>query len=191
MRRPGGSGIKADSGHSWEAGFHSCSIALEHLGIALRLDTKDQFLALRDGLHRLGGELRHARDKRHVSREYILRCGVQYDPRFSPDGYPASERFGQEKGHIDIAEIEDREELATSGQHLTGLCHAVLHTSAARCLEDTVLDLGLQPLSGGERRFDVGLRLHYLGFGQDRKSTRLNSSHVKISYAVFCLKKKK
>src|SRR5690349_23121914 len=27
--------------------------------------------------------------------------------------------------------------------------------------------------------------------GQDRKSTRLNSSHVEISYAVFCLKKKK
>src|SRR5690606_41420930 len=29
------------------------------------------------------------------------------------------------------------------------------------------------------------------GREQDRKSTRLNSSHVKISYAVFCLKKKK
>src|SRR5207302_8620002 len=28
-------------------------------------------------------------------------------------------------------------------------------------------------------------------FTLDRKSTRLNSSHVKISYAVFCLKKKK
>src|SRR5690625_6970506 len=28
-------------------------------------------------------------------------------------------------------------------------------------------------------------------FDQDRKSTRLNSSHVAISYAVFCLKKKK
>src|SRR5690606_39363942 len=28
------------------------------------------------------------------------------------------------------------------------------------------------------------------GFHGDRKSTRLNSSHVKISYAVFCLKKK-
>src|SRR5690554_7127830 len=27
--------------------------------------------------------------------------------------------------------------------------------------------------------------------GTDRKSTRLNSSHVRISYAVFCLKKKK
>src|SRR5690606_41829235 len=32
---------------------------------------------------------------------------------------------------------------------------------------------------------------HPLGVGLDRKSTRLNSSHVKISYAVFCLKKKK
>src|SRR5690606_39613183 len=29
------------------------------------------------------------------------------------------------------------------------------------------------------------------GLNLDRKSTRLNSSHVKISYAVFCLKKKK
>src|SRR5436309_9035043 len=31
----------------------------------------------------------------------------------------------------------------------------------------------------------------YRPFYRDRKSTRLNSSHVKISYAVFCLKKKK
>src|SRR5438067_7621038 len=29
------------------------------------------------------------------------------------------------------------------------------------------------------------------GLAKDRKSTRLNSSHVSISYAVFCLKKKK
>src|SRR5690349_25168516 len=29
------------------------------------------------------------------------------------------------------------------------------------------------------------------GHDRDRKSTRLNSSHVEISYAVFCLKKKK
>src|SRR3712207_8360542 len=31
----------------------------------------------------------------------------------------------------------------------------------------------------------------YLTRGADRKSTRLNSSHANISYAVFCLKKKK
>src|SRR5690606_10807800 len=43
---------------------------------------------------------------------------------------------------------------------------------------------GLSPLGGGGR-FAVE---SYLDL--DRKSTRLNSSHVKISYAVFCLKKK-
>src|SRR2546422_7328928 len=32
---------------------------------------------------------------------------------------------------------------------------------------------------------------HHRAVGRDRKSTRLNSSHGYISYAVFCLKKKK
>src|SRR5690606_40221433 len=35
-----------------------------------------------------------------------------------------------------------------------------------------------------------GSRIHGIVRELDRKSTRLNSSHVKISYAVFCLKKK-
>src|SRR3712207_7509128 len=34
-------------------------------------------------------------------------------------------------------------------------------------------------------------RTHRRGVAADRKSTRLNSSHANISYAVFCLKKKK
>src|SRR3712207_7288141 len=38
-------------------------------------------------------------------------------------------------------------------------------------------------------RYDPMVRLAYLMIG-DRKSTRLNSSHANISYAVFCLKKK-
>src|SRR5690349_22900728 len=38
---------------------------------------------------------------------------------------------------------------------------------------------------------DIGVPLHgAFGEIEDRKSTRLNSSHVEISYAVFCLKKK-
>src|SRR5690606_39566444 len=36
----------------------------------------------------------------------------------------------------------------------------------------------------------VSLQAELLELTADRKSTRLNSSHVKISYAVFCLKKK-
>src|SRR5690625_8036098 len=40
------------------------------------------------------------------------------------------------------------------------------------------------------QRPEVGRHL-LASLGTDRKSTRLNSSHVAISYAVFCLKKKK
>src|SRR2546430_2929974 len=51
----------------------------------------------------------------------------------------------------------------------------------------------------GKRLSQSGVILHYLaahfgkfaGGNEDRKSTRLNSSHSQISYAVFCLKKKK
>src|SRR6266704_5395070 len=40
-------------------------------------------------------------------------------------------------------------------------------------------------------RWDEPHHAPALGHAGDRKSTRLNSSHVSISYAVFCLKKKK
>src|SRR5699024_11984128 len=42
--------------------------------------------------------------------------------------------------------------------------------------------IGVKEQSGLKEYFDIK---------RDRKSTRLNSSHVSISYAVFCLKKKK
>src|SRR3712207_8878536 len=50
---------------------------------------------------------------------------------------------------------------------------------------------GRKRSEGGEAALDqllaAGEAAH---LGRDRKSTRLNSSHAKISYAVFCLKKK-
>src|SRR3712207_8544017 len=45
--------------------------------------------------------------------------------------------------------------------------------------------------AGGERAGRAVLTLGAVRRGLDRKSTRLNSSHANISYAVFCLKKKK
>src|SRR3989442_5849631 len=55
----------------------------------------------------------------------------------------------------------------------------------------------LQPIGagavtgGGGWIVDIGRDPCVHAAGKDRKSTRLNSSHVRISYAVFCLKKKK
>src|SRR3712207_8196814 len=52
--------------------------------------------------------------------------------------------------------------------------------------------LAPEPLAtkGFEREYLPGHRSEDHGTGRDRKSTRLNSSHANISYAVFCLKKK-
>src|SRR3989454_5141935 len=46
------------------------------------------------------------------------------------------------------------------------------------------------PRCRGKGHWDVREYVRRIGVG-DRKSTRLNSSHLVISYAVFCLKKKK
>src|SRR5207302_5400223 len=56
------------------------------------------------------------------------------------------------------------------------------HMTRLRGAETVIV--GIQP--------EVAFAMTQLGVRlEDRKSTRLNSSHVKISYAVFCLKKKK
>src|SRR5256885_13105671 len=61
-----------------------------------------------------------------------------------------------------------------------------------RPVAGVVLVAVLAPVLGMARRHVQIDRLHRhrLSDHQDRKSTRLNSSHLVISYAVFCLKKK-
>src|SRR5690349_22413741 len=76
------------------------------------------------------------------------------------------------------------------------------YTTLFRSLADRPLDggdgwrLGAVQLAQHQRDHDLGgaRAAWHRGRGADhadRKSTRLNSSHVEISYAVFCLKKKK
>src|SRR3712207_8039384 len=58
--------------------------------------------------------------------------------------------------------------------------------------EDTGDRLGARGPGAGVRRVGVDDATHVAQVPvEDRKSTRLNSSHANISYAVFCLKKKK
>src|SRR5690348_17752314 len=64
------------------------------------------------------------------------------------------------------------------GQRDVGAVQLAVHDLAERHLHDPD---ALEPEVVGER----------LRERRDRKSTRLNSSHPSISYAVFCLKKKK
>src|SRR5256885_3575733 len=61
------------------------------------------------------------------------------------------------------------------------------YTTLFRSLSPAALRRGVERLRG-----ELGARISYAAKANpDRKSTRLNSSHLVISYAVFCLKKKK
>src|SRR5256885_17200482 len=68
--------------------------------------------------------------------------------------------------------------------------HDALPISLGSCIAGVA---GLASLADGEVRSSIEeIEGHYCIVGMaDRKSTRLNSSHLVISYAVFCLKKKK
>src|SRR5688572_31845466 len=62
------------------------------------------------------------------------------------------------------------------------------YTTLFRSLDDLLGRGAVDPLEHGHGAERLAQPLGALG---DRKSTRLNSSHSQISYAVFCLKKKK
>src|SRR6266511_4646027 len=79
---------------------------------------------------------------------------------------------------------------------LRGLLRAFLGLEVGLLVEATAEETGDEDGGEAHPRGVEGLGLfveaHALDRDPvDRKSTRLNSSHVKISYAVFCLKKKK
>src|SRR2546427_7770768 len=69
--------------------------------------------------------------------------------------------------------------------------HSAVHVLAVESI------VRLSPHHGSRLEQSIGMRAQHLVQGDpaalesDRKSTRLNSSHSQISYAVFCLKKKK
>src|SRR5256885_5038582 len=72
------------------------------------------------------------------------------------------------------------------------LFRSVLHEASHYVCMTAERRAGLDRDAGGSDLEEAAVcYLQVLLAGQDRKSTRLNSSHLVISYAVFCLKKKK
>src|SRR3712207_8724406 len=84
--------------------------------------------------------------------------------------------------------FRSRTPYASTRESFSPLAGTIAFTEASIELRDQLRAAGID-----ERRahlFLVG-GTSAAGFALDRKSTRLNSSHANISYAVFCLKKKK
>src|SRR5256885_5196100 len=95
--------------------------------------------------------------------------------------------FGQVHGATTLTNCNEaslRAALAAGGT-IQFNCNAIIVvTQALTVTQDTTLD------ANGRTVFFNGMGSSSILRVQDRKSTRLNSSHLVISYAVFCLKKK-
>src|SRR5690242_20975306 len=100
---------------------------------------------------------------------------IRRPPRSTLFPYTTLFRSEQEPGHVDLMHqrILDHHRRIETRWYRRVAVHTVQHQRAAQL---TAVDQRLELLV---------LRV------EDRKSTRLNSSHMSISYAVFCLKKKK
>src|SRR3712207_7227680 len=80
-----------------------------------------------------------------------------------------------------------RSELVASAL-ATRIAHETMPDAKVGCM---VLALPTYPLSPDPADVVAVMEADHKNLFLDRKSTRLNSSHANISYAVFCLKKKK
>src|SRR5439155_7582 len=107
--------------------------------------------------------------------------------RFLCGPWPLQPHFLIRRWIVQLASDKDHR---TRGRHETGLVNAV----AFLFFVDDRADIGDEVVVGGafakERAEVMIFPTEQAGAELDRKSTRLNSSHVAISYAVFCLKKK-
>src|SRR5205085_10985664 len=95
--------------------------------------------------------------------------------------------------HISTLSLHDALPISAAKLAPVGRMHAktMPGSSLARAQWKNSRFAGLRHQDGRSRgvaAFEVLVRLHGV---LDRKSTRLNSSHSQISYAVFCLKKKR
>src|SRR5690242_20781086 len=103
---------------------------------------------------------------------------------------------------VNMQEEEDSGGKMSLFEHLVELRKRLLHSVGAvgigmvvgLAASRPIMDFILRPIQAALRANhldDNVFSFSLQGYVGDRKSTRLNSSHMSISYAVFCLKKKK
>src|SRR5690606_40634226 len=109
------------------------------------------------------------------------------NPEFIQDSFDTLEAMQQRLGNM-LSQLTDKRSDSNNSSKFSvaqELEQVIKHKCAVRKPLPTLQVLNNCMLSLDKERFNSVL------YHLDRKSTRLNSSHVKISYAVFCLKKKK
>src|SRR5690606_31155156 len=151
--------------------------------------TAEERVAENAALEAAKSERKAAREARDAAKAEVVRLsGIVDDPEAEPGRKEAAEsKLPGARGALKAAEdaltarkadVEKaQEDLDADSEALAALRARLAVTVQGRDAACSDPDTGAAPEPSDDE--------------EDRKSTRLNSSHVKISYAVFCLKKKK
>src|SRR5690554_1900665 len=120
---------------------------------------------------------------------------TDYEPAFERAIANAKDEIQQIIDQAETADFENTiEAMAFSGMQLDRISNIFFNLNSAETNDElqNIAQIVAPKLSAFANDIslnpDLFARVKQV---QDRKSTRLNSSHVRISYAVFCLKKKK
>src|SRR5690606_18372717 len=123
-----------------------------------------------------------------VQASFTLLDSSQQTPEFNEDGslkgYVDSKMSGVSDSSYSIVLAYDRD---TFDARLSYVWREEFYTGNEAAIFANPIQFWNRP----EQSLDLQISYDVTDNIIDRKSTRLNSSHVKISYAVFCLKKKK
>src|SRR5690625_2339994 len=148
----------------WEAKTEGRTVLLSSHILAEVEKLGDRVSIIRNGRNVQTGSLA---ELRHLTRTTVT-ARVDRDPS----------GLANLPGVHDLVIDGDRTRFAVDTDHLDNAVHALA-------------GLGVRDLTSAPPSLEDLFLRHYGDELEDRKSTRLNSSHVAISYAVFCLKKKK
>src|SRR5699024_2791533 len=163
------------------------------LKFLLKANDTQSYRLLRDELYAVIDEIEYVSETYQIGKRY----NVKVDTSFIPERYENNQRFAEAEVSCITTELPFAESIGTTQD----IEHSRLRYSdelwsygMGLSYEDNTKDYSHKKMNFaifnagnvGVHPFEQYLKIEFENI--DRKSTRLNSSHVSISYAVFCLK---
>ena len=143
---PGHRVVKPHVAHAPDPGLDPFDVGRAPARRHLELDAEHELVALAAGLDLLRGELGFGRDVADLRLRGVFGPGVEHDPCVGPDLDPGGLLRGQEHFHVDVAQVDERQDLPAEGNDLGRLGKPVEYSPLDRRFEGGIVDLRLRSL---------------------------------------------
>ena len=138
---PGDRVVESHVAHAPDAGLDPLDVGEHQLGRHLELDAEHELVALAAGLDLLRGELGFGRDVADLRLRGVFGPGVEHDPGVGPDLDPGGLLRGEVDLHVNVAQVDERQDLPAEGDDLGRLGEPVEYAPLDRRLEGGIVDL--------------------------------------------------